>query len=208
MTLRPALTLSVASIVAFSVTLSAAAESASSVSTSSASSSSSSAASAASSSSSVYSLVFPKLPGSCESNPDKDKCIPDALKNLERAKSDYVNMVARRRLQWITEHAYMGRTQEYLMMLQAFSTQLKEEGEVFMKKISEQTKIITAGRTNRRGRGASSSSSVSSVGAKTKIDQQVIDTCASVKDERKRRICIRVEANSAKLRPHLGKTYR
>jgi hypothetical protein len=174
---------------------------------------SSSVASSSSSSASSFSFTLPPLPSSCIANPGKDKCIPDALKNLERAKIDYVNYVARQRQIWIDAHAYMGRTDEYQKLLRAYTTQLKEQGEVFIKKISEETKKLTEGRTARRGRGsavpigAGSSASASSM-SKPAVNQEAINKCAAITDEVKRRLCIRVETNRFKLRPHAGKTYR
>jgi hypothetical protein len=174
----------------------------------------SSSASSSSSISSSFTLKLPPLPSSCLSNPGKDKCIPDALKNLERAKSDYVNYVAKKRQIWIEEHASMGRTDEYQILLRAYTTQLKNEGEVFIKQIQEETKKLTANRTNRRGRGgavpigsSASSSSVSSA-PHTNVDQESLDKCASITDDHKKRLCIRTEANREKLRPKMGKTYR
>ncbi len=160
------------------------------------------------STSSESSLSIPSLPASCLANPNKDLCIPDALRNLERLKLDYVNMVARRRQAWIDEHASMGRTAEYLKLLQEFSNKSQKESQAFLDKITAQMRIITAGRTNRRGRGASSTSSSSSSVSSMPIDQKAMAKCKALTDDVKRRICMRAVTNASRQRLTTGKSYQ
>lgn len=176
-------------------------------------SSSSSTASSASSSSSMSSLapiqwntVIPKLPSSCVQNPNKDLCIPDHIRNLERARLDFVNEMARLRQNWIADHAGMGRTTEYLVMLQQFSNHLKREGDIFANKINEAMREVSANRTNRRGRGSSSSMSSSSR-SKAPVNQETIKKCNALKDPLKQRLCIRAVERQSQIRTTTRNSY-
>ncbi len=170
--------------------------------------SSTSSATSSASSSSESSLSLPPLPASCLANPNKDLCIPDALRNLERLKLDYVNQVARRRQAWIDEHASMGRTPEYLKLLQDFSNKSQRESQAFLDKLTAQMRIITAGRTNRRGRGASSTSSSSSSVSSRPVDVKALAKCHAITDEVRRRVCVRAVNNASRQRLTTGKAYQ
>jgi hypothetical protein len=164
------------------------------------------------SSSSASSLYEPELPNisSCLQSTNKDKCIPDGLKILDRAIREFVNIQERKRAQWVKDHTYMGATTDYRILLQAYSEQLKKEGDVFFDKIDALRKQLTAGRTNPRGRGnASSSSSSLPSRLRTNVDAEALAKCANVKDEQRYRVCVRGMANRGKLKNlEAGKTYR
>ena len=165
------------------------------------------------SSSSASSLYEPSLPNlsSCLKATNKDKCIPDGLKVLDRAIREFVNIQERKRTQWVKDHSHMGATTEYRILLQAYSEQLKKEGDVFFKQVDALRKQLMSGRTNPRGRGTAASSSSSHVPAhlKAKVDAQALAKCASIKDEQRYRVCVRGMANRGKLKNlEAGKTYR
>ena len=152
-------------------------------------------------------IIPTDLASSCLSNPNKDLCIPDMLKQLQRAKVAFVNQQRRKRDAWKSEHASMGRTQEYLDMLQAFSNEMKKESDLFEKQLREATKKLHDAQKGRSRTGSASSSSRSSSSA-PKVDQSELDKCAKITDEVKRRVCIRAITNRSKLRLTTEKMYK
>jgi hypothetical protein len=154
-----------------------------------------------------WNTVIPKLPSSCVQNPNKDLCIPDHIRNLERARLDFVNEMARLRQNWIADHAGMGRTTEYLVMLQQFSNHLKREGDIFANKINDAMREVSANRTNRRGRGSSSSSVSSSSRSKAPVNQETIKKCNALKDPLKQRLCIRAVERQSQIRTTTRNAY-
>jgi hypothetical protein len=142
-------------------------------------------------------------------NPNKDLCIPDHIRNLERARLDFVNEMARLRLQWLADHSNMGRTTEYLVLLQQFSNHLKKEGDIFANKLNEEMKKVTINRTNRRGHGNgnSSTSSSSSSRSKAPVNQESLRKCEALKDSIKRRLCLRAVERQPNIRATTRNAY-
>lgn len=184
-------------------------------------SSETSASAASSSSSSVY-LRFPiygktpefesatlpsELASSCLSNPNKDLCIPDTLKQLQRAKVNFVNQQARKRDAWKREHASMGHTQEYLDLLREFSNEMKKESDQFHKDLTEASRKLHAAANARRRTGASSSSVSSRSSSSMSVDTEQLAKCEAIEDPAKKRVCIRAVRNRVQFRFGAGKTY-